>query len=115
MNPERFWILGAGRFGHLAVERITRHIPCAPLTMVDRDPSAGAAAGIRTITRDGIEWLCMPPCATYIRFYCYVAVRENLNAGWRSRRRPKPKSYRPSGTMWIPVGSYNPWPHKRPC
>ena len=57
MNPERFWILGAGRFGRLAVERITRHIPCATLTVVDRDPSAGAAAGIRTITRDGIEWL----------------------------------------------------------
>ena len=57
VNATRFWILGAGRFGQIAVERITRHIPHATFTVVDQKPSAIDGTDIATIREDGIKWL----------------------------------------------------------
>ncbi len=57
VNATRFWILGAGRFGQIAVERITRHIPHATLTVVDQKPSTMDGTDIATIREDGIKWL----------------------------------------------------------
>jgi hypothetical protein len=57
VNATRFWILGAGRFGQIAVERITRHIPHATLIVVDQKPSAMDRTDITTIREDGIGWL----------------------------------------------------------
>jgi hypothetical protein len=56
-KPSRFWIIGAGRFGQIAVERISRHMPGAFLTMVDKRPLRNHGAGIKTICQDGIQWL----------------------------------------------------------
>ena len=53
----RFWIIGAGRFGQIAVERITRHIPGATITVVDKKPFAMDDTDIATISEDGIKWL----------------------------------------------------------
>lgn len=53
----RFWIIGAGRFGQIAVKRISRHIPGATITVVDKKPFISDNAGITTINADGIEWL----------------------------------------------------------
>ena len=57
INATRFWILGAGRFGQIAVARITRHIPEATITVVDRKPSAMDGKDVTTVREDGIEWL----------------------------------------------------------
>ena len=57
IRPTRFWIIGAGRFGRIAVERITRHIPGATITVVDNKPFAIDGDGITTISEDGIQWL----------------------------------------------------------
>ncbi|MBR9987116.1 MAG: potassium transporter [Desulfosarcina sp.] len=57
VNATRFWILGAGRFGQIAVKRITRHIPHATLTVVDQKPFTMDGADIATIREDGIKWL----------------------------------------------------------
>ena len=56
INPSRFWIIGTGRFGQIAVERITRHIPHATIIAVDKNPATIGGHGI-TICEDGIEWL----------------------------------------------------------
>ncbi len=56
-NPTRFWILGAGRFGQIAVKRITRHIPEATITVVDQKPSTMDGKDISAVREDGIEWL----------------------------------------------------------
>lgn len=56
MNPSRFWIIGAGRFGQIAVERITRHIAHATIIVVDKNHATIDGDGI-TIREDGIEWL----------------------------------------------------------
>ncbi|BBO67150.1 hypothetical protein DSCA_10800 [Desulfosarcina alkanivorans] len=56
-KPSRFWILGAGRFGRIAVERITRHIPGASLTVVDDKPSTIRGPHIHVIREEGIQWL----------------------------------------------------------
>lgn len=53
----RFWVIGAGRFGQIAVDRITRHIPAASLTIVDKRPFTIHGDGITTICQDGIQWL----------------------------------------------------------
>ncbi len=57
VNATRFWILGAGRFGQIAVERIIRHIPHATLIVVDQKSSTMDGKNITTIREDGIEWL----------------------------------------------------------
>ena len=56
-GPKRFWIIGAGRFGQMAVERISRRISGASITVVDRKPMSLDHAGITTIRQDGIQWL----------------------------------------------------------
>ncbi len=57
ISPSRFWIIGAGRFGQIAVERIIRHIPGASITVVDKQPYAFDDSGVVMICRDGIQWL----------------------------------------------------------
>jgi hypothetical protein len=51
----RFWILGAGRFGQLAVQRIRRCIPGAEIIVVD-EQSVELDADLLILT-DGITWL----------------------------------------------------------
>lgn len=57
IGPTRFWIIGAGRFGKIAAERITRHISGATITVVDKQPSKMVGKGVTMIREDGIEWL----------------------------------------------------------
>ena len=57
VNATRFWIIGAGRFGQIAVQRITRHIPHATFIVVDQKPSRVARTDITSIREDGIAWL----------------------------------------------------------
>lgn len=56
-KPTRFWIIGAGRFGRIAVERISRHIAGAAITVVDKEPISIGHRNITTINADGIGWL----------------------------------------------------------
>ena len=56
-GPTRFWILGAGRFGQMAIDRISRRIAGASITVVDRHNISLDHAGITTIRQDGIKWL----------------------------------------------------------
>jgi hypothetical protein len=57
-----YLILGAGRFGRLAVERLARQDREAALWVVDRDPAALAAAcgetqGVQVIAQDAVAFL----------------------------------------------------------
>ncbi|MBR9980612.1 MAG: hypothetical protein KFF50_06270 [Desulfatitalea sp.] len=56
-NPTRFWIIGAGRFGRIAVSRILRNIPGAEIRLVDKQPVIIDDTRVRTIQADGIDWL----------------------------------------------------------
>jgi hypothetical protein len=56
MTPvARYLILGAGKFGRLALERLANQEPAAAFTVVDRQPEALAAA--QTLGISGVEWL----------------------------------------------------------
>ena len=55
--PKRFWIVGAGRFGRIAMERICRQMPDATLSIVDRRPFSVSQRNIATICAEGIGWL----------------------------------------------------------
>lgn len=57
LRPKRFWVLGAGHFGQLAVMRIIRHIQGAELTVVDTLPNKIAVERISLVQADGIAWL----------------------------------------------------------
>lgn len=54
---KRFWILGAGRFGKIAANRLSRAYPQAVLTVVDTDPEEEIGDGIRVVRQDGVRWL----------------------------------------------------------
>lgn len=51
----RYLILGAGKFGRLALERLARQDAAASFLVVDRAPEALAAA--RALAPPGVEWL----------------------------------------------------------
>lgn len=55
--PKRFWIIGAGRFGRIAMDRISRQIPGASISIVDRQPVTIGPRHIATACIDGIRWL----------------------------------------------------------
>jgi len=54
---KRFWIIGAGRFGKIAVERIRRKKTDASITIVDKKSADLGQDGVITIQQDGIQWL----------------------------------------------------------
>lgn len=53
----RFWILGAGRFGQIAVNRIRQRFPDARIVVVDQDPPPSGIEADTLIHADGIDWL----------------------------------------------------------
>ncbi|HSO18736.1 MAG TPA: potassium transporter [Desulfosarcina sp.] len=53
----RFWIIGAGRFGRIAVDRITARIAGAMITVVDLEAQAFDQEDITTVRQNGIQWL----------------------------------------------------------
>ena len=52
-----FWIIGAGRFGQIAVERIAVKNPDALITVIEEQPIEIASKGVTTIRQDGTQWL----------------------------------------------------------
>ncbi|MFH0785293.1 MAG: potassium transporter [Pseudomonadota bacterium] len=80
----RFWILGGGRFGQLAVQRIRHHMPGAEVTVIDEKPTELNAD--RLICADGIAWL-----AQHLEEYSPVdmvvpAIPVHVAAGWLQDR-----------------------------
>ncbi len=56
-NPEKIWIIGGGRFGSIAVERITRSIKGADVILVDKKPVSFASDSVSIICDDGVGWM----------------------------------------------------------
>lgn len=54
---DRFWIIGGGRFGRIAVDRILARKHSATITVVDPRTDAYHRDGITTIRQHGIAWL----------------------------------------------------------
>lgn len=57
---KNIWILGAGRFGRIAIERLRRQDPSASLTVVDRQIESIPdldTDGVRLIAADAIDYL----------------------------------------------------------
>ena len=53
----RFWIIGAGRFGKLAVERIAGKKADAAITIIDKRSVVIDQDGVTQIRQEGIQWL----------------------------------------------------------
>ncbi len=56
MRQPSYWILGCGRFGRLACERLKAARPGAPIVVVDRR-KIGMPEGVETVTADAVEFL----------------------------------------------------------
>jgi len=82
ISATRFWIIGAGRFGKMAVERITRHFPNATIIVVDQKPSTMDEGDITTIREDGIEWLNRTLCLNASVDMIIPAVPVHVAADW---------------------------------
>lgn len=55
-----FWIIGAGRFGQIAAERLGARYPLASILVVDRDMEAlrsFSSPSVSTVHRDGVDFL----------------------------------------------------------
>ena len=64
MKMESFWILGAGRFGSLAVQRILARKKASHLVVVDRDVQVLKKSGeqpVETVEQDAIDFLVHYP------------------------------------------------------
>jgi hypothetical protein len=57
LSLKRFWVLGAGHFGQIAIERITRKFPGAVITVVDKAPNQTLDDRYPIIKEEGISWL----------------------------------------------------------
>jgi hypothetical protein len=64
-SPERIWILGAGRFGRIAAERLTTRYPEAELLVVDhrakRLSELRDLAGVSVRREDAVTFICRRP------------------------------------------------------
>jgi hypothetical protein len=61
-SPERIWVLGAGRFGRIAVERLSARYPGAELLVVDHQAKRLSElrhlAGVSVRQEDAVTFLC---------------------------------------------------------
>jgi hypothetical protein len=57
IQPRRFWVLGAGYFGSIALERILGRTPDATVTVVDKEPREIKDSRITMVHAEGIQWL----------------------------------------------------------
>jgi hypothetical protein len=80
----RFWIIGAGRFGQIAISRITRYFPNAVLTVVDRYPLTVSSASITAVCADAIDWLAQMLVKNALVDMLVPAIPEHVAAGWLS-------------------------------
>lgn len=56
-SMRKIWILGAGKFGRLAVESIARHLPEAEIFLVDKRAIEVDIRRVTVFGEDGISWL----------------------------------------------------------
>jgi hypothetical protein len=54
---KKIWILGGGKFGQLALDRVGHHLPGVEITLVDNRQEVEAARGVTVVYGDGISWL----------------------------------------------------------
>ena len=79
---QSFWVIGAGRFGSLAVARIRRRIPDARITVVDRRCDIQKAIGVTPVTADGVAWLYRHLERTSTVDLLIPAIPEHVTAAW---------------------------------
>ncbi len=94
-RPTRFWILGAGRFGRLAVDRITRRFAGASITLIDTQPMTMDHAGISTVRQDGIRWLTRMLHPEAPVDYIVPAIPVHVAAEWLLQKYKKLYEIRP--------------------
>lgn len=82
VNSSRFWILGAGQFGKIAVSRILRRYPKATVTVVDKAPIAIASDALTVVHADAIAWLKRVLAKDSPVDMVVPAIPENVVAGW---------------------------------
>ena len=54
---KKIWILGGGKFGQLALDRIGHYLPWVEITLVDNRQEVEAVGGVTVVHGDGISWL----------------------------------------------------------
>lgn len=80
----RFWIIGSGRFGKIAISRISRRFPKAVLTVVDRCPVTSTPGAIASVCTDGIAWLARHLVRDAPVDMVIPIIPEHVVAGWLS-------------------------------
>ena len=85
-RPRRFWILGAGRFGQIAVKRIRKHIRRAEIIVVDEKPPESGLGAETLICADGVAWLAQNLAPRSPVDMVVPAIPVHVVAGWLRRR-----------------------------
>ena len=87
---ERFWILGAGRFGSLAVERILEHHRTPKLVVVDHEAEplkTLKSPEVKIIVKDAIDFLLKQPGVG--SEWIVPAIPMHVAFAWLSKRLAK--------------------------
>ena len=78
----RFWIIGAGHFGQIAISRIARRYPDAVLTVVDKRPVRCRFDSITSVCADGITWLTQHLMKDKAVDMVIPIIPEHVALGW---------------------------------
>lgn len=82
----RFWVIGAGRFGQIAVNRIRQHIGGALITVVDETPPSESARVDHVVRADGVDWLARTLANDSPVEMVLPAIPVHVAAGWLKRK-----------------------------
>lgn len=86
MKPMRIWIIGAGRFGQLAVKRLRKRFGEVHITIVDQDPGVLRLSGVTPICEEGVGWLYRMLAEDAPVDIIVPVIPVHLAAGWLKQK-----------------------------
>ncbi len=110
-NPvisKRYWIIGAGRFGRIAVSRIKERQPGAIITVVDKKHIRFDDPTVTVVCQDGIAWLSAMLHEKALVDWIVPAIPIHVAKQWLVRKLPKHFHMEP---IPVPDGWLTKMPH----
>lgn len=100
----RFWIIGAGHFGQIAISRIAWRYPDAILTVVDKRPVSDRFESVTSVCADGVTWLAQQLMKDAPVDMVIPIIPEHVALGWLTihlKRKGYSVSKIPMNEKWL--------------
>ncbi len=57
LHFQKIWVIGGGRFGQIAIKRITKFIKGAEITLIDKKALSLEYSHLKIVQKDGVRWV----------------------------------------------------------